>query len=218
MAGWTLLVGARYHADGNDKLPVPVTFRKGGGYQVWLGEGLSWVNSYPTEHAGAIGRLTRNSATGNLEGDRDGSKIEIGVYNGRFRLRSSYKQHHIIIVAGDPNWTDYQVDCDVFDKVDRVIMSNDHLTLTEPNYKKFGIFGRVNVPNLPVTMGEHTELGVEFGNYSNHIVKADIGTDSIQIRLKAPDVDFHRESSTRLGKRRFSISKHTTSRKMWLCT
>jgi hypothetical protein len=198
MAGWTALTGARFNPAKAKAFTPPLVFSAQTSDEfdeAWIGERLQWKDMYPITKRGTIGQIVRNRDTGNLEGMRDGSKIEIGVYDGRLRLRSNHLFQHVTLVAGDPNWADYQVDADIIDRRDEGVTEPE--LIAQPNYKKFGIFGRVNVPNLPRTSGEHTEIGVEFGTYANHPATAfNVGLDAFQIRLKTPDVAHPREGST----------------------
>lgn len=193
MSGWTLLKGAR-----------PGTPRENGAYglwgEIWMGEGVAWKNDY-FERAGMIGQLTR--ARGNrLVGERNGSPIQIGVYDGRLRLLSNHLLQHVTIVAGNPGWTDYQIDVDIYNRVGKLIEKPE--LLAQANYKKFGVFGRVSVPNLPQTKGEHCEVGVEFGNYANGIATSGtVNSDTFQIRLKTPDADWGRNWSTCMRQTKF---------------
>ena len=45
---------------------------------------------------------------------RNGTPIEIGVFDGRLRLRGGHYWLHLVAVAGDPEWTDYQIDVDIY--------------------------------------------------------------------------------------------------------
>jgi hypothetical protein len=191
MAGWTPLTGSRCYAppEGISRTaPVPPSSRS----ELWLGENLRWTNAFPSGLSGTVGQLIRDPATQNLEGTCDGVKLELGVYDGRLRLRTSHVHHHIVLLAGDPNWSDYQVDVDTFVHGEQDI--KEPALIAEGNYRKFGIFGRVNVPNLPGTTGEHTELAVECGTYAN-LGAGYLKSNAIQIRLKAPDVGHQRNGS-----------------------
>ena len=43
---------------------------------------------------------------------------EFGVVNGRLRLRTSRALQHITAVIGDPEWTDYRIDVDLYTYAD----------------------------------------------------------------------------------------------------
>lgn len=191
MSGWTLLKGARRHT------PEDGAYGFVPGREIWMAEGISWKNDY-FDQAGTIGRLNRDRF-GRLIGERNSTQIQIGVYGGRLRLRSNHLWQHATILAGNPNWTDYQVDVDMFDRLDKEIY--EPRGIAHEDYKTFGVFGRVTVPNLPNTKGEHCEIGVEFGSYSNMDATTDnVNRDTIQIRLKTPDADGGRDWATCIRK------------------
>ena len=108
---------------------------------------------------------------------------EFGIVNGRLRLRTSRVLQHITAVIGDPQWTDYQIDVDMFTFADP----------TNPqeragNYLKFGPYGRVHVPNLPQTQGEHSFVAVEVGTFGNaDQAQGTLDKSAIQIRGKYPE-------------------------------
>ena len=193
-AGWTFLVGAR---DGEARIDDFYG-------EKWVGPGLRWTNKYPEAERGTRGKLTRNPQTGNYEGVIDGARIEIGVYDGRLRLRSSRLWHHVTAVAGDPSWENYQVECDVWKFKDKALGEPEFPErIAQEDYMEFGIYGRVRVPNLPQTAGEHSLIAVEFGAYSNEITLVPMWTrvphslwhNYFQIRAKWPDPDAPREAS-----------------------
>ena len=174
MSGWTLLKGER--AD-------------------FMAEGRIWKNQYG-DSAGTTGQLARDRA-GHLTGERDGTHIQIGVYDGRLRLRSNRKGQQVTAVAGDPNWSNYQVDVDMYHHRDIRILDNQNKKIAEPSYKNFGVFGRVTAPRMPNTdRGGDCEIGVEFGKQSHGgVTIGSVGSDAIQIRLKCPDTR-HPKGST----------------------
>lgn len=164
MSGWTLLKGMR---------------------PGFMAEGRAWKNEH-SPSAGTTGQLSRDRA-GHLTGERDGTHIQIGVYDGRLRLRSNLLGQQVTAIAGDPNWSNYQVDVDMYHHRDIKIVENQKV-VAESNYKNFGVFGRVTVPRMPNTEGEHCEIGVEFGKTGRgQISIGSVGSDAIQIRLKCPD-------------------------------
>lgn len=186
-SGWTLLKGAR-----------PGTPKEDGAYglwgEIWMADGVAWKNAY-FDQAGTIGRLSRGKA-GLLTGERDSTQVQIGVYDGRLRLRSNHLLQHTTIVAGNPNWTDYQVDVDMINRGDRLVDTPE--LIAQDDYRLFGVLGRVAVPNLPKTEGEHCEIGIEFGNYSNlGATWIPVGRSTVQIRLKTADADSGRDAATR---------------------
>ena len=190
-AGWTFLIGAR---GGEAELE---NFRG----EKWVGPGLRWKNTYPESQRGTRGELAQDPRTGNYEGVKDGAQLQIGVYNGRLRLRSTRLWHHATAVAGDPSWQNYQVECDVYKPIERRLGPPDFPELiTEPDYREFGVYGRVQVPNLPETSGEHSAISVEFGPYSNEMllepmwsrVPRSLWHRCCQIRAKGPDGEVHR--------------------------
>ncbi|HIA69930.1 TPA: hypothetical protein EYN98_28600 [Candidatus Poribacteria bacterium] len=113
----------------------------------------------------AVHRAKRNPETGLYRfKHRDRKTLsEFGVVNGRLRLRTSRVLQPITAVIGDPEWTDYQIDVDLF-------------TFSDPsnpierrrNYLKFGPYGRVLIPNFPETKGEHSFVSVEVGTFGNY--------------------------------------------------
>jgi hypothetical protein len=164
MSGWTLLKGTRPN---------------------FMAEGRAWKNQYGAS-AGMTGQLARDRA-GHLTGERDGTHIQIGVYDGRLRLRSNRMGQQVTAVAGDPNWSNYQVDVDMYHHRD--IRIDKPTLISESSYKNFGVFGRVTVPRMPNTDGEDCEIGVEFGKTGHgHVTMDSVGSNAIQIRLKCPDV------------------------------
>ncbi len=60
--------------------------------------------------------------------------------------------------------------------------------LGQVDYLKFGPYGRLSVPNLPETHGEHSFVGVEFGTFGNYDVsELTFGNSACQIRCKYPE-------------------------------
>lgn len=176
LAGWTFLEGSR-----TLKKPPPV----GIGFEfemLWIGPHSVLENDRGFAGEPPTTTLTRDPQTGLYTGKHNNTVIEIGVANGRLRLRSSHALRHITVVTGDPEWTDYQLDVDVYNMVD---VEQPH---ARANYLKFGPYGRVHVPNFPETQGEHSLVGVEIGNYANYDVS--LGTwdnSAYQIRCKYPE-------------------------------
>lgn len=164
MSGWTLLKGETTTG------------------QCYLAEGSTWTNA--RFGSTGTGRLER-TRTGHLVGERDTATFDIGVYKGWLRLRSCYSGYNTTTVAGNPHWSDYQIDAD--------IKHLFHDRLEKPDIIQhccgaFGILGRVSAPNLPGTKGEHREIGIEFGSWYNIAALGTVG-QTIQIRLKASDVN-----------------------------
>lgn len=193
-AGWTFLVGHR-------GAPAEIDSFYG---EKWVGPGLRWKHKYPKRKRGTRGRLERAGKTGNYEGVLDMAKIQIGAYDGRLRLRSSRLWHHVTVVAGDPDWKDYQIECDVYNFEDKLYSTPAFPELiAQANYLEFGMYGRVRVPNLPETKGEHSLIAVEFGPYSNEMTMVAMWTrvsrlvwhHCYQIRVKLPDANGGREAS-----------------------
>ena len=133
----------------------------------------------------AVHRAERNPETGLYRfKHRDRKTLsEFGVVNGRLRLRTSRVLQPITAVIGDPEWTDYQIDVDLF-------------TFSDPsnpierrgNYLKFGPYGRVLIPNFPETKGEHSFVSVEVGTFGNYdLAERSFGNSAIQIRCKYPE-------------------------------
>ena len=88
--------------------------------------------------------------------------------------------------AGDPEWTDYQIEADVYNFNDPAFENRGGIG--QVNYLKFGPYGRLNVPNLPETRGEHSFVGVKFGTFGNYDVsEMTFGNNAFQIRCKYPE-------------------------------
>ena len=173
MAGWTFLEGER-----NLKEPPPA----GVGFDfemLWIGPHSTLKNDRGFAGEPPTTTLTRDPETGLYTARHNNTVIEIGATAGRLRLRSSHALRHLTVVTGDPEWTDYQIDVDVYNMVD---VEQPH---ARANYLKFGPYGRVHVPNFPQTQGEHSFVAVEIGNFANYDVS--LGTwdnSAYQIRCK----------------------------------
>ena len=127
-------------------------------------------------------RIAPDSKTGLYRAHRNSTEIEIGVVDGRLRMRSSNIWAHLTAVTGDPQWTDYQIDVDMINRVDK------EMGHARANYLKFGPYGRVHVPNFPETTGEHSFVGVEFDTFGNYDVSEEtFGNSAFQIRCKYPE-------------------------------
>ncbi|MFV2067058.1 MAG: hypothetical protein ACC645_08760 [Pirellulales bacterium] len=173
LAGWTFLVGDH----GFTKPPMNHEFDV-----LWIGPGSTLENSMGFEGEPPTTTLARDPKTGLYTCKHNNTVIEIGVADGRLRLRSSHVWRHLTVVTGDPEWTDYQIDVDVINRVDK---EQRH---ARANYVKFGPYGRVHVPNFPETRGEHSFVGVEFGNFANYDVSEEtFGNLAFQIRCKYPE-------------------------------
>lgn len=171
LAGWTFLEGGKIrqpHQTGS------FTWRDAVGYL--------WVGPQTIKDPSLQFDVTRDQTTGLFRGQRHATPVEFGIVKGRLRLRSRHYFHHITAVTGDPEWTDYQIDVDMW-------------KFTEPphpggprDYKKFGPYGRVTVPDFPFTKGGHSLIAVEVGNYANYDVSERTWGDSaLQIRCKYPE-------------------------------
>jgi hypothetical protein len=171
LAGWTFLEGTK------------IRKRHKTGEFVWRDAvGYLWVGPDTVKDPKLEFHVTRDSKTGLFRGERHSTPVEFGVVNGRLRLRSHHYLHHITAVTGDPEWTGYQVDVDMW----------KFRELPHPSgptdYRKFGAYGRVSVPNFPFTRGEHSFVAVEIGNYANYDVSERTWGDSaFQIRCKYPE-------------------------------
>ena len=111
--------------------------------------------------------------------------VEFGIVNGRLRLRTQHVLQHITAVTGDPEWTDYQIDVDMY------TFNNPASPHGPTNYLKFGPYGRVHIPNFPETSGEHSMVAVEIGNYANYDVSEGTwGNAAFQIRCKFPEPSY----------------------------
>ena len=171
LAGWTFLEGT--------KIRQPL---KTGGFTWRAAVGYLWVGPQTVKDPTLKFRVARDPQTGLFRGERSGTPVEFGVVDGRLRMRSRHLLHHITAVTGDPQWTNYQIDVDMW-------------KFTEPphphhatDYKKFGAYGRVAVPNFPFTQGEHSFVAVEVGNFANYDVSERTwGNSAFQIRCKYPE-------------------------------
>ena len=112
--------------------------------------------------------------------------------NGRLFLDARAWEAHVTIVAGDPNWTDVVIEADVGhifdprfameDNIKRARRKHAKLTksasgfqepdgrlitgkspLTQRDYRVYGLYGRVQVPDLPETWGNHAFYSFELG-------------------------------------------------------
>ncbi|MAG85684.1 hypothetical protein CMK10_16160 [Candidatus Poribacteria bacterium] len=171
LAGWTFLEGT--------KIRQP---HKTGAF-IWRDAvGYLWVGPETIQDPELEFHVARDSKTGLFHGERHSTPIEFGIVNGRLRLRSHHYLHHITALTGDPEWTNYQIDVDMWK-----FRESPH-----PNgptdYRKFGAYGRVFIPNFPFTQGEHSFIAVEIGNYANYDVSERTWGDSaFQIRCKYPE-------------------------------
>lgn len=151
-AGWTFLEGERRSGS-----IVP------GGSPADFGNGELWVGPHTVlrplgdSRASTTTGIRRDPRTGALHGELNGVPVEIGVFDGRLRLRAGSRGLHIVAAAGDPEWTDYRVDADVYSFEDSCRQAMDDSGFS------FGVYGRLDVPNLPETMGEHSFVSAEFG-------------------------------------------------------
>ncbi len=173
LAGWTFLVGER----GFKKEPFKQQFDV-----LWIGPDSIIDNELRDEGEPEKVKLAWNAERRLYHAHRNHTDIEIGVVEGRLRLRTSMIWQHITVVTGDPEWTDYQIDVDVWNLVDK------ELPHARANYQKYGPYGRVHVPNMPETQGEHSFVGVEFGTFANYDVSEEtFGNSAFQIRCKYPE-------------------------------
>ncbi|HID75787.1 MAG TPA: hypothetical protein EYP56_07295 [Planctomycetaceae bacterium] len=85
-------------------------------------------------------------------------------------MRSGRLWHHLTTVAGNPSWENYQVERDAWKLKDKALDEPEFPErIAQEDYRGFGIYGRVRVPSLPETAGEHSLMAVEFGASSNAI-------------------------------------------------
>ena len=171
LAGWTFLAGT--------KIRKP---HKTGEF-IWRDAvGYVWVGPQTIQDPSLEFRVTRDSASGLFRGERHSTPVEFGIVNGRLRLRSRHFLHHITAVTGDPQWTDYQIDVDMWKFTESPHPGGPR------DYQKFGPYGRVTVPNFPLTHGEHSLVAVEIGNFANYDVSERTwGNSAFQIRCKYPE-------------------------------
>ena len=199
LAGWTFLEGERgfFHMPQEQKR---VAQEKNPNWvhawndETWVGPGSVIHNVLPDGTKSPDSRVAQDLTTGMFHGEKDGTPIEFGVVNGRLRLRGGRYWLHLVAVAGDPEWTDYQLDVDMYNFNDPALAGKGepvptlNNNLGQVNYRKFGPYGRLNVPNLPYTSGEHSFVSVEFGIFGNYDVAQSVfGNDAFQIRCKYPE-------------------------------
>ncbi len=177
IAGWIFLDGGRGFMEAPHNQWIDET---------WVGPQSVLRNKLPSGEEKASSRMVYDPKTGVLHGIRNGTPIEIGVFNGRLRMRSGHYWQHITAVTGDPEWTNYQIDLDIYNFNDPAFSGKGDLG--QVNYLKFGPYGRVTVPNLPETEGEHSFVSVEFGTFGNYDVsEMTFGNNAFQIRCKYPE-------------------------------
>ena len=180
MAGWAMLEGVRPLKDAPKRSWNPWLD------ELWIGPNSVLPNRRPDGKENPPTHMARDPRTGLLRGERNGTPIEIGIVNGRLRLRGGHYWMHAVAVAGDPEWTDYQLDMDVYNFNDPGLEGKNDLG--QVNYLKFGPYGRLNVPNMPETQGEHSFVAVEFGIFGNYdVAEMTYGNSSFQIRCKYPE-------------------------------
>ena len=176
-AGWVFLQGEQ------DPLP--------GGFERWMSPRYVLLGGLEADGRLRIGKPALDPRTGLFfkkddggnpyDPDAEGRDTWIGVRNGRLQLRTSSILQHLTVVSGDPEWTDYQIDVDLYNYRSPLKKSPEQWW----NYLKCGIYGRVQVPNLPETRGEHSFVAVEIGDYAN---EGNTASDhAIQIRVKYPE-------------------------------
>jgi hypothetical protein len=199
LAGWTFLEGERgfLKMTQEQKRVLRATapnLPHNWNDETWVGPGSVIHNILPDGTASPDSRVTQDPTTGIFHGAKDGMPIEFGVVNGRLRMRGGRYWLHLVAVAGDPEWTDYQLDVDMHNFNDPALAGKDqpvptiNNNLGQVNYRKFGPYGRLNVPNLPYTSGEHSFVAVEFGIFGNYDVAQSVfGNDAFQIRCKYPE-------------------------------
>lgn len=177
MAGWVFLEGERGFRG------EPINHWND---EIWVGPNSVLRNKPPKGEEGPPTRLARDPQTGALRGELNGTPVEMGVFDGRLRLRGGHYWLHVIAVAGDPEWTDYQLDLDTYNFDDPALQGR--ADLGQVNYLKFGPYGRLQVPDLPKTSGEHSFVAVEFGTFANYDVsEMTFGNSAFQIRCKYPE-------------------------------
>ena len=182
LAGWTFLEGT--------KIRQPY---RTGEFTWRAAVGYLWVGPQTVKKPELKFHVVRDPKTGLFRGERSSTPVEFGVVAGRLRLRSRHLLHHITAVTGDPQATDYQVDVDMW-------------KFTEPphphhatDYKKFGAYGRVTVPNFPFTRGEHSFVAVEIGNFANYDVSERTwGNSAFQVRCKYPEPAYVERDPSRI--------------------
>jgi len=173
LAGWTFLVGER----GFKEDPINQQFDV-----LWIGPDSIVDNELHAEDEPETVKVAFDPDRGLYHAHRNSTEIEIGVVDGRLRMRSSNIWVHLVAATGDPQWTDYQIDLDMINLVDK------ELPHARANYMKFGPYGRLRIPNFPETRGEHSFVGVEFGTFANYDVSEEtFGNAAFQIRCKYPE-------------------------------
>ena len=172
LAGWTFLQG--------EAEPLP------GGMEKWMSPTRAFIAAGPPGGEPVIGKPTRDPTTGIYFRIDQGSAPDqrstwFGVVDGKLRLKTSSIHQHLTVVGGDPQWTDYQVEVELTNSASRI--------REEPpkwwNYLKFGLYGRVHIPQFPETRGEHSFVAAEIGDYANEGYTA--SDHALQIRAKYPE-------------------------------
>ena len=176
-AGWVFLQGEQ------DPLP--------GGFERWMSPRYVLLDGPGPDGKLRIGKPAQDPVTGLFfkkddggdpyDPNAEGRDTWIGVRNGRLQLRTSSILQHLTVVSGDPEWSDYQIDVDLYNYRSRLKKSPEQWW----NYLKCGIYGRVQVPNMPETRGEHSFVAVEIGDYANE--GNTVSDHAIQIRVKYPE-------------------------------
>ena len=194
VAGWTFLQGSQ-----TQRLTAPLAGDSLTRSMVYRYGAESWAAPHFLLEGFQRGlpqsvQIPQDSRTGLFRRPcRDGTLIEFGAIDGRLRLRgaSLYRQH-LTAVAGDPSWTDYQLDVDMWTFTDP--------TRPRPNYLKFGPYGRVQVPHFPETRGEHSFIAAEVGTYGNYDVAEGLSVagQAMQLRCKYPEPPFISRERSRL--------------------
>ncbi len=173
LAGWTFLEGRR----GFQEDPVNTQFDV-----LWAGPTTVFKNELKFDDEPPESPVVRDPETGLYKAQTNHTHVEFGVADGRLRMRTSQVWIHLTAVIGDPEWTDYQIDVDVYNMVDR---EQPH---ARANYLKFGPYGRVHVPNFPNTRGEHSFIAMEVGSFANYdLSEGTFGSELLQIRCKYPE-------------------------------
>lgn len=173
LAGWTFIEGQRGFKENPTRTQFDV---------LWAGPNTVFENELKFEDEPEKSPVKLDPETGLYRAQTNHTTVEFGVANGRLRMRTSQVWLHLTAVIGDPEWTNYQIDVDVYNMIDQ------ELPHARANYLKFGPYGRVHVPNFPTTRGEHSFVAMEVGSFANYdLSEGTYGSECLQIRCKYPE-------------------------------
>ena len=169
-----------------------------GGMAKWMSPSHAFIERGSPGDPPVIGKPTRDPETGVYHKIDKGAAPDqratwFGVADGKLRLQTSSIQQHLTVVGGDPQWTDYQVDVDLINRASRI----RDAPVKWWNYLKFGLYGRVHVPQFPETRGGHSFVATEIGDYANEGYTADIAFRFRMITVPPATIPQWQSSGTR---------------------